>query len=542
MLLTISKFSGVMPIILDPSFLPDGKSQAAINCRFDQHGLTPYLGDSKDSTPTLTGIKETIFRYYNTATGNQVFFVWPTDVDAVNAPLPNDDYVRVFYTEQGVLKVTDKNLYSFGGTNYPMAYKLPSPPPPGAPIVATPTVVAGSPPTDIETKAYVYTYVNSYGSEGPPSDPSNFVDIYDGNSVALSGMDTGPTEPLYDIIYKRIYRLNQASDGTSNYQFVAEIAVATTTYADAMLDAELGELMASLEWDGAPLGIKGLIALPNGMLAGFFDNILCLSVPYYPHAWPVSYQKAVDRDIVAIGAYGTTIVVVTKGQPYLSVGNDPANMVLEKMDIGFSCMSKRGLIQMGDIIAYPSPEGLVVIGPQVHEVVTAKLLTMDQWINTYNPSTISAYYWQGKYIGFYTSFGYQGGFMMDLKTGDFLDLAFYATAGYHDKTNGVLFLQIDNDIMAFGQATGSYRDYSFLTKRYKYRKNAFTCVKILAATYPVNIDIIYPEIPYTIPVVVEGSEPFRIPTILSEAMEVRITGAAKVYTIFLAGAIEELLA
>jgi hypothetical protein len=254
----------------------------------------------------------------------------------------------------------------------------------------------------------------------------------------------------------------------------------------------------------------------------------------------VSYQKAVDRDIVAIGAYGTTIVVVTKGQPYLSVGNDPANMVLEKMDIGFSCMSKRGLIQMGDIIAYPSPEGLVVIGPQVHEVVTAKLLTMDQWINTYNPSTISAYYWQGKYIGFYTSFGYQGGFMMDLKTGDFLDLAFYATAGYHDKTNGVLFLQIDNDIMAFGQATGSYRDYSFLTKRYKYRKNAFTCVKILAATYPVNIDIIYPEIPYTIPVVVEGSEPFRIPTILSEAMEVRITGAAKVYTIFLAGAIEEL--
>ena len=541
MLVTLNKFGGRTPIVLDPAFLPDGKSQDAYDCRFDQHGLTPYFTDAFQETPTRAGTKVTIFRYYNSATGNEFFFTWLTDVDAVTAPLPNDSYIRVFYAEQGVFKVTDKTLFNQGGTDYPMAFKYPSPPAPGtAPVISgTPS---GSPPTSEETRAYVYTYVNGYGAEGPPSNASNLLDIFDGNPVSVSNMEAGPTDPngYYNIITKRIYRINQASSGTAEYQFVAEVPVATTTYSDTVLDADLGEVMMSLEWDGPPLGIQGIIALPNGFLAGFVDNILCFSVPYYPHAWPASYQMAVDRKIVALGAYGATVVIVTEGQPYLVVGNDPSNMVMEKMDIGFSCMSKRGLIHVGDIVAYPSPEGLVVIGPQAHDVVTRTILTRDQWINGYNPATISAYYWEGKYIGFYESGSYQGGFIYDFKTGDFLDLDFYATAGYYDKTIGLLFLQVGNDIVAFCNATGSYRAYNYLSKRYKYRKTAFTCGKVLAATYPVNLDIIYPEIPYTISVVVEASDPFRIPTMLSEAMELRITGMGQVYMVFVAGAIEEL--
>ena len=440
MLLQIVKFGGVLPIVVDPSFLPDGKSQAAVDCRFDQSGLTAFLADVLNTTPNRSGTILTIFRYYNLINGNTYWFTWLTDVDAVTAPLPNDSHSRVFYTEAGLFKVTDATLFNQGGTAYPMAFLWPSPPAPtAAPVIAgTPS---GSDPTLLETKGYVYTYVNSYGDEGPPSNVSNLLDMYDGDEIDVSNMDTGPTDPLYSIVSKRIYRLNQTSDGTAIYQFVAEIDISQTTYADTFLDAELGEVLPSLEWDGPPSGIEGLIALPNGVLAGFVDNLLCLSVPFYPHAWPASYQKATDKPIVAIGAYGTSIVVTTKGQPYLAVGNDPANMVMEKMDIGFACLSKRGLIQAGEIIAYPSPEGLIVIGPQVRANVTEKIMTQDQWLTTYTPSSISAYYWQGKYVGFYVTGAKKAGFIYDFKTGDWIDLDFFATAGYYDKAVGSLFLQ-----------------------------------------------------------------------------------------------------
>jgi hypothetical protein len=541
MLISLNKFGGIMPIVLDPAALPDGKSQEAEDCRVDQGGLTSYQQDSLDSAPTLTGAIETIFRYYDLNTGGLYFFAWNSDVDAVTAPQPNDIYSRVYYTEGGIFKVTDSTLFNQGGTNYPEAFRYPSPPAPlNACVVAgTPS---GSPPTSEETRAYVYTYVNGYGSEGPPSPASNLLDIYDGNLVEITGMDIGPVDPgsLYNILYKNIYRTNQNSTGTAEYQFVDFMAVAAATYSDRIADANLGEVLPSLEWDGPPTGIEGLIALPNGVLAGFTGNTVCFSVPYYPHAWPVSWQQTADRPVVGLGAYGSTVVVLTEGQPYLTVGNDPSNMVMEKMDIGFSCMSKRGIIYTGDLVVYPSPEGLVVVGPQVREVVTQKIMTRDQWILNYNPSTIFAYYWEAKYIGFYTANGYTGAFVYDFKTGEFLDLDVYALAGYYDKTVGLLFLVIGGNIVAFCNSSGSTRSYNYLSKQYKYRKTAFTCGKALAASYPVYLDIIYPDIPFTIALTVNDDEPFRFPGLLTETMNLRLTGTAGVYGVFLAGAIEEL--
>jgi hypothetical protein len=187
-----------------------------------------------------------------------------------------------------------------------------------------------------------------FGNFTPPSTP------YDVSSATA--------DPKYSLSLMRIYRLNQNASG-AEYQFVAETALATEYYTDTVLDSSLGEILATTEWDGPPSGIKGLIALPDGSLAGFVDNILCRSVPRYPHAWPASYQKATEKPIVGLGAFGTTIVVLTESQPYLAVGDDPSNVVMEKVDPGFSCSSKRGIVQAGEVTLYPSPEGLSAIAP-----------------------------------------------------------------------------------------------------------------------------------------------------------------------------------
>jgi hypothetical protein len=461
MLLDFQKFGGTAPKILDPALLGD-KSQVAQNVRFDQGGIAPLLTDLLIQATGTTDTIVSIITYFLTTDAITYFLQWDSDVDAVRVPIGSDIYNRVFYTEGGVFKATDKDLFKLGGTAYPMDYYLPCPPAPIDAIVAVPTVV-GSDPTLLETRGYVYTYVNSYGEEGPPSPVSNLFDIYDGNTCDLSGMDTDAgLDARYKITLKRIYRINMTASGTAQYQFVVEIAVATTTYSDTKDNAELGEILATAEWEAPPSGITGIINLPNGMLAGIVpdNNLVCFSVPFYPHAWPASYQKATERKPVGLGAFGNTVIALTQGQPYAIIGNDPANLVSEKIDIDYSCMSKRGIVNMGSTIVYPAPQGLVGINPQGATLLTAEILTSVQWQALYNPSSITAFQWEDKYIAFYYHLQnlipvFWAGFIFDLKTKDLIDLDFFADAGYFDPSTGILYLVISGDIVAFNVGGGT---------------------------------------------------------------------------------------
>jgi hypothetical protein len=632
MLLPITKFGGIIPQILDPVLIPENKAQVALNCRFDRGGITPLQTDVFTYTPTNAGELMRIYAYYIGVA--KYFLAWTTDVDAQTAPLANDIFNRLFYTEGGKLRVTDSTLFKAGGTAYPMSSLNPSPPAPIAALSVAGTA-AGSDPTLLETRFYTYTYVNGYGSEGPPAPVSAEIDLYDGDTCNLTnigslsltymnfiggfreilpgynirnsantgsgyvasvvvtsgswatgdaagviymathtgtfgvgspatpvniyivvgrilkGMAQVTSEPTsapsgvsadYNLGAKRIYRTNQTASGTSQFQLVAEIAFADTTYTDTVLDAALGEVLATTEWDGAPDNMYGLISLPNGVFAGFFNNTVCFSVPYFPHAWPVSYQKSVDKPVVGLGAFGTTCVVLTTGQPYLIVGNDPANTVMERMDLGLSCMSKRGIVNMGGLfIMYPCPEGLAAIGPGVDAIATEGIITRDDWIGTYNPSSIHAYYWQGKYVAFYESRGYQGGFIFDPKTKDLTPLDFYAQTGFHDKADGTLYLLIGPDIVAFNETTGIYRNQDYRTKRFRFHLTSFGAIKVLARSYPVTVDVVYPDIPATDVCEITSADPQRMKNVgLIDNCEVRVYGGSEVTAIYLAPTMGEL--
>jgi hypothetical protein len=520
MLLSITKFGGIEPRIIDPLILPDGKSQAAVDCRFDEGGIVPLNEDTNVYTPTNTGALETIYLYRNG--GSSYWFAWPSEVDAIEAPLPNDEYNRVFYTEEGLLKVTDSDLFTNGttSTDYPVAYLYPSPPvPSGTPTAAG--TASGTDPTLIETRGYVYTFVNGYGEEGPPSLVSNLLDVYDGNTVTVSGMDT-TASASYDIATKRIYRLNQNASSGAQYQYVDEINLVTSSYVDTIADSALGEVLASTEWDGLPEGAAGLIALPNGICAAFVGKTLCLSVANRPHAWPESYQKYTDAPIVALAAVALTIVVLTEGIPYFVIGNDPANMVMEKANSGWSCVSKEGVVEAEEYVVYPSPEGLVAIGAGVNKVITEALMTPQDWQSRYTPATISAYYWEQKYVAFYTTGETQAGFILNLKTQELVDLDFYATAGFYDDYEGALYLLVGADIYSFNTAA-TQRSFNYLSKRHRFKPTMFNWLRVIATQYPVAVDIIYTRLDYTITVYAQSSDPIRIPKYnLLDEVEVRI--------------------
>ena len=87
-----------------------------------------------------------------------------------------------------------------------------------------------------KTVFYVTTWLTAFKEEGPPSDPVT------GNGKNDATWNLTLTAPLaaditnYNLDKVRIYR-TVVSQGATSYFFVAEIAVASTTFADNISNA-----------------------------------------------------------------------------------------------------------------------------------------------------------------------------------------------------------------------------------------------------------------------------------------------------------------
>ena len=153
-----------------------------------------------ESVPSDT---ETIFRYLN-----QHWFSWSVDVDAVNSPVANDPWQRVYFTGDGYPKVTNNAVFS--GVNMPaVSYRLGV----QAPEVTIVAVVSESAtedvdPNDDETRYYTHTFVSEQGEEGPPGEASQQVEIKypeeEETFVTLSMQP--PNVNVSNITRRRIYR------------------------------------------------------------------------------------------------------------------------------------------------------------------------------------------------------------------------------------------------------------------------------------------------------------------------------------------------
>ena len=251
--------------------------------------------------------------------------------------------------------------------------------------------------SELEDRSYVYTYVNEFGEEGPPSPPSDATPLLDGQSVLISALDLPPTIG-YNINLIRLYRTNSTEAGTE-YQLVSEFDVARTTR-DEVLSKNLGEVISTTSWDPPDPEMKGIVALPNGMLAGFNGKQLYFCEPYFPHAWPAEYDQAVEYEIVGLAAFGNSLAVLTKGWPSIFTGSHPRNMNGRAIKINQACLSKESIASDGDKVYYASPDGLVELSVNGIGVKTEPLLDPKDW-QAYLPATMVGEFYEGRYYGFW---------------------------------------------------------------------------------------------------------------------------------------------
>jgi hypothetical protein len=297
--------------------------------------------------------------------------------------------------------------------------------------------------------SYVYTFVNDLDQESAPSPASSTVLRPDGVTVTVTTPTAVPSgiSSDYGIALKRIYRATTGNLGTE-FRFVAEVALATADYDDVLTDAELGEVLPSELWDLPPEDLEGILALPNGVMAGFSKNQLCLSAQNFPHAWPVAYRLNTDTDIVGIGNIDTTVVIGTESFVYVAAGNDPANYSMSKSEVPYACSSKNSFAYLTNIgVVFAGPDGLMAVAGigQIRNL-TDTVFTRDQW-QALNPSTMVGVAHNDIYWLFWESGSNRGCYAIDMKATGFgvVEMAFHCSAAHVDPVQDKLYLVLDYD-------------------------------------------------------------------------------------------------
>lgn len=270
-------------------------------------------------------------------------------------------------------------------------YKLGIPAPATAPAV----VVSGGVSITSKTVSYVYTWVSGLGEEGPPSPATTVNGKIDANyQITMTAPGVLDTTGR-NLTTTRIYRTLVSDQGVASFFFVVELPIATLVYNDdAAVDTDavvaLNEQLQSTTWSGPPADLQGLVTMPNGMVAGWRANEVWFCEPYVPHAWPVQYTIGVDPNIVGLGVYNQSLIILCDGQPYAATGVDPSAMSLSKIQPLEACTSQRSIVNTPNGVLYSSPNGLINITPAGAVNITINTILKSQWNENLHLSSLMA--------------------------------------------------------------------------------------------------------------------------------------------------------
>ena len=262
------------------------------------------------------------------------------------------------------------------------------------------TTTSTSPIT--ETRSYVYTYVSMYGEEGAPSPPTLITAQVQSTYVISVAPPTTAMNTGRRITKIRIYRTITDAAGYANYYFVTDLPVATTTFQDTLLDSSVSanNIMESGTWTPPPDGLQGCVALANGILAAWTnEKEIWFCEPYRPHAWPAAYSISVDYKIIGLGVLGTSLVIMTEGNPYICTGVTPSSMSLSKIPAHEPCLSRSSIVSAPDGVYYAAQNGLIQVTLGGTKNVTDSFLTRQDW-SGYGPSNFSSARYSSAYIAF----------------------------------------------------------------------------------------------------------------------------------------------
>lgn len=394
-------FSGMVPSV-DPHLLGEQNAAYAENTWLYSGALVGL--PQKAGLHTLVNPEATIaFRIPNNFDDPTYLYdsTWVefenSSTDFISAPVSADAFRRFYWTSSSTQPVYN-TLDRIKAGLPPWLLGLP----PAGDITV---VAAGGSSTSVVSRAYLATLVTEYGEEGPASVPVVVNDKPDATyTVTLAGVDPSDLGVNRNIKKIRLYRTITSAAGTATYYQVAEVDALTTTqdYNDTLPDSTLASrpLLESTAWTQPP-DLDGMVAMPNGIVAGFIDNELWFSEAYRPHAWPAAYSLMLEFEIVGLAVVNQTLVVCTKGNPYTASGVNPASITTSMLGAFEPCLAKGSIRPTEEGVYYTSPNGLILVNAGFAQNITKQFISRDKWNALINRGKVNA----GRFAGAYYAFG-----------------------------------------------------------------------------------------------------------------------------------------
>tara|TARA_B110000116_G_scaffold45548_1_gene37790 strand:+ start:143 stop:1753 length:1611 start_codon:yes stop_codon:yes gene_type:complete len=405
-LLALENFDGLAPKI-HPERLASEFAQRAENVRLDRGVIEGWRAPLK--TDPLADAVKSIYKYRSS---------WLTSDfprQYVDALQPNDVRERIYYTDEDYPKVRS------AGQEFKLG--LPRPRAPNATVTVKGDTAN---PTNVFSTRHIVTIVDAWGAEGPSSLAGRTNEVGEDFTIRLdlSGCRvTGPYNLGSGALF-RIYRSNVTSSGTGLFQFVAEVPYSARAFDDMVPSRELQEAIPSTDWLAAPDDdkklypsgpLKSLVELPGAMLAGHTGNVVFISEPSVPTAWPYYYSN--EHEIQAVTVTQSGLFCATNKRPFLLAGSQPNAMVIVPIESEQACVSSRSMVDMGGYGIYASHDGLVVAEGTKADLITASLFDKTAW-QKFKPSTIRAFRFETKYVAFYGDIDAGTGFVFDPSGGN----------------------------------------------------------------------------------------------------------------------------
>lgn len=315
-------------------------------------------------------------------------------VNLYPGPLVNDAYDRYYKFGDGRPQYNTLERIRNGDPYYWLGVP--------APVLAPNVVTAGGVGAD-ENRSYVYTLVTEYGEEGVPSVIADAIGKEDG-TWTIDNMDVSVPNPAEQpVTTKNIYR-TITGESTVEFFFVVNIPLVQASYVDSIPSDVVARssILESGSWVEAPVDIDNAVVLPNGYFLAWAGRDIHFSETYRPWAWPAAYDLSTQYEVIGAGVYGQSAGVVTKGHPYFATGVAPENTTLVKNNTAEPGLSEYSIVSLPYGVLYASQNGLVLMSSQGVTIPTENMITKDEWLNDYSPSTLRAAQYEDQYIGFYT--------------------------------------------------------------------------------------------------------------------------------------------
>jgi hypothetical protein len=464
----ITNFRGMIPK-LAPQLLPEGFASDAVDCRFMAGELRPEFADVTAET-LQTSNPKTIYPYRGQ------WLEWANRVSIIASPVYEDQYTRIYYTGDGTPKVRSvldetesvRRIGISAPTQKPSVSREGGPPDPDY----------------VTSRAYCYTYVSPFGEEGPPSPPSENVDVSPATEyVKVSGF-VQLVDPDMPIEKYRIYRTVTGSEGTE-YQFVADIpADSGAVYDDHLLDEETGDVLPSDNWYPPVDGLSGICLCPGGFAVGFAGKDVYFSVTALPHAWPAAWAVPMPDDIVAVAPMGNSVIVMTVRGTFLVTGSSQDSMSVAQIAGNLPCISAASVVAAAGMVFYASPDGLVGVNGTEATLMTKHLYDRQDW-QALNPDTLLSHFWDNCYYGFTDTAAFAIDFSSDRP--DVARLSISPSAVYVDDFADRFYYAYGTELRYIG--VGGTRKGATWTSRLTMfpREVAFAWVRVQAEAYPLAL-------------------------------------------------------